>query len=655
MDYLVQLADVAEAPAIIGSDDDRTPHPRATNLNLSPVASNIPPKSRFFMSTLVIAALSMVGFIVAYNTYGRWLGSKLFQLDDRSPVPSQTMRDNVDYVPTRLSVIFGHHFTSIAGTGPIVGPAIAVFWGWLPALLWVIFGSILIGGVHDMSALVISIRNRGQTIGETAGRLISPRAKILFLSILALALWIVLAVFGLVIATIFDLYPESVLSVWVAMPVAIAIGIWVHRGGGSLIGPSLMGLLILYAGVYIGAYYLPLDLKSILPSEGLFSSAVVVWTICLLAYAFVASVLPVWLLLQPRDYINSHQLYVALVMLILGLIYASITGQADIMKTAPAIATNVPLDAPPMFPFLFITIACGACSGFHCLVSSGTSSKQLACETDARPVGYGAMLMEGALAVIVILACCAGVGMGPVQRTVSNGQVQYQHQKTAEGNAILGADAWHSYYRVAEDGKGWDSYKLPNQLAAFVDGGGNFIAAIGVPLKLAIAIMAVLVAGFAATTLDTATRLHRYVIQELASTARIQPATNKYVATGLAVGVSLGIALLAGDKPGTGGMLLWPLFGATNQLLAGLALMVAIFYLARRSRVTWPLAIPMFFMMVMPAWAIIYNIVYDWVPGQKYLLLAFGVGILTLQVWMAVEGALLWRSARGHLEQALKA
>ncbi|WP_430454797.1 carbon starvation CstA family protein, partial [Rhodopirellula europaea] len=319
------------------------------------------------MSTLVIAILSMVAFVVAYHTYGRYLATKLFRLSGDEPMPSVSLRDDVDFVPTNRSIVFGHHFTSIAGTGPIVGPALAVFWGWLPALLWVVFGSILIGGVHDLAALVISIRNRGESIGQAAGRLISPRAKVLFLIVLALALSIVLAVFGLVIANIFKLYPESVLSVWTAMPVAAFIGWAVIRRGGNLVLPCLIGLGILYLTVYLGTTTLPLDLAEVLPADAVYMTPVVVWTLLLLVYAFFASVLPVWLLLQPRDFLNSLQLGVALVLLVAGLAVASLNGQANLATAAPAIAKQVPADAPPMLPFLFITIACGACSGFHCL------------------------------------------------------------------------------------------------------------------------------------------------------------------------------------------------------------------------------------------------------------------------------------------------
>ena len=316
---------------------------------------------------------------------------------------SRQLRDDVDFVPTPKGVIFGHHFTSIAGTGPIVGPAIAVFWGWLPALLWVVFGSIFIGAVHDFGALVVSLRNRGQTVGDVAGRMISPRARVLFLLILFFSLAIVIGIFGLVIAVIFARYPESVLSVWIAMPVAVFVGMLVYRRGVGLLWPSLVALALLYAAVFIGTYWLPITMPSV-AAWGAFGTPVVLWTGILLIYCFIASVLPVWVLLQPRDFINSHQLLVAMGLVVLGLVVAGFTGQADLAGSAPAIAKDIPKDAPMIWPFLFITIACGACSGFHCLVSSGTTSKQIACEPDAQFVGYGSMLLEGALAVVVILA-----------------------------------------------------------------------------------------------------------------------------------------------------------------------------------------------------------------------------------------------------------
>ena len=611
------------------------------------------------MLTLLIAASSFLALFAAYHTYGKWLAKKVFGLDAAADVPSQQLRDDVDYVPTRKEVIFGHHFTSIAGTGPIVGPAIAVFWGWLPALLWVVFGSIFIGAVHDFGALVISLRNRGQTLGEVAGRMISPRAKILFLLILFFALAIVIGIFGLVIAVIFARYPASVLSVWCEIPIAVLIGWLVYRRGASLFGLSIAALVFLYACVLAGAEWFPIALEPI-AAWGAFGSPIVLWTGILLIYCFIASVLPVWVLLQPRDFINSHQLFVAMGLVVLGLVVAGLTGQVDLAASAPAIAQDIPPDAPLIWPFLFITIACGACSGFHCLVASGTTSKQIACETDAHFVGYGSMLLEGGLAVLVILACCAGVGMGVPDP--SNPEV-----------TLTGRAAWESRYQakivpkldaqgqpvLGKDGSpvttgGWKNHRLPQKVGAFVDGGANFLSALAIPLKFGTAIIAVLVASFAATTLDTATRLQRYVIQELGATLHLAPLRGKYVATAVAVITGGAIAMVPGPNgPGTGGLILWPLFGATNQLLAGLAFLVIVFFLWRRRLPVWFALVPMVLMLLMPGWAMISQIQHDFWPNRSWLLLSFGVIILGLQIWMVVEAILIWPKAKGVLEEAL--
>ncbi|MHC4875717.1 MAG: carbon starvation CstA family protein [Planctomycetota bacterium] len=601
------------------------------------------------MLTLLIAVGSFVGYLIAYHTYGKWISRKIFQLDENAVVPSHELRDDVDFVPTKRQVIFGHHFTSIAGTGPIVGPAIAVFWGWLPALLWVFLGSIFIGAVHDFGALVISLRNRGQTVGEVAGRLITPRARVLFLAILFMALTVVLAIFGLVIAVIFKLYPQSVLPTWISLPLAIGIGLLVYKRGGGLLGPSLAALSVIYASVAIGAYALPIDISAPIeslnaaigaaPATSMFNT-VTVWTMVLLVYCFFASVLPVWLMLQPRDYINSHQLVVALALLMLGVIVAGATGQADLTAAAPMYAgEQLPSDAPPIMPFLFITIACGACSGFHCLVSSGTTSKQVDKETDAQYVAYGSMLLEGGLAVMVILACTAGIGMGV----------------DVDGAVVTGRAAWETQYDI---GKSWAAFSLGNKIGAFVNGGGNFLSSIGIPLVLGVNMIAVLVACFAATTLDSATRLQRYVIQELAGTLKIKPLTNKYVATGFAVVLAGIVAMIPaeGKGPGTGGLILWPLFGATNQLLAGLAFMVTVFYLWRRGKPVWFAAIPMVVMLIMPAWAMSWNMFRPetgWLAKGNMLLFWNGVAILGIQAWMVVEALLLMPKARGILEEAL--
>ena len=263
------------------------------------------------------------------------------------------------------------------------------------------------------------------------------------------------------IAFIFQLYPESVLGTWVSLPLAIGIGLWVYKKGGGLLGPSLAALAVIYACVAVGAYAMPISINA--PVDSLNAllgygadspfNVVTVWTMVLLTYCFFASVLPVWMMLQPRDYINSHQLVVALGLLMLGVIVAGATGKAQLAESAPMIATQLPADAPPVWPFLFITIACGACSGFHCLVSSGTTSKQINCETDAQYVAYGSMLLEGGLAVMVILACCAGVGMGAFDRVddvAAAGGYRYQARLNDAGEHIIGNAAWSSQYDVGK-------------------------------------------------------------------------------------------------------------------------------------------------------------------------------------------------------------
>jgi len=609
-----------------------------------------------FVFTVLIAVGSFVGYLVAYHTYGRWLSGKIFNLDKNAKVPSRVLNDDIDFVPTSKGVVFGHHFTSIAGTGPIVGPAIAVFWGWLPALLWVFFGSIFIGAVHDFGTLVISLRNRGETIGEYSGKIVAPRARILFLVILFMSLSIVLAVFGLVIAMIFAEYPETVLPVWITMPLAVALGVWTHRRGGRLFTASLIALVIVYASIYVGSYYLPIDLSEILslPVLGSFPNIVMIWTVILLVYCAVASILPVWCLLQPRDLINSQQLIIVLSLLLIGVIVSALSGQADIVASAPMIATQLPLDSPPIFPFLFITIACGAVSGFHCLVSSGTSSKQIASEPDALYVGYGSMLLEGGLAIIVILACCAGIGMGEFSRVKSDSGYSYEVKTNPDsGVALVGREAWQSRY---DSSKPWSSFRLKDKVGAFIHGGANFLKSIGIPFKLGVSLIAVLVAAFAATTLDSATRLQRYIIQEFGSHVGVPVLNNRFVATGIAVGVAGLFATIPASSsagPGSGGLILWPLFGVTNQLLAGLAFMVIVFYLRRKNKPIIFALIPMVAMLVIPIWAMLWNMFNErsgWAfDTDQYHLLFFGVLILILQLWMIVEGTIVWVKTRGVL------
>ncbi len=608
----------------------------------------------FIVEVLLIAIGAGLAFIAAYQTYGRWLGRKIFRLSAETVCPSIRLRDDKDYVPTDKSVVFGHHFTSIAGTGPIVGPAIAILWGWLPALLWVVFGSILIGAVHDLGALVVSLRNNGQTVGDLAGRFLNRRVRVLFLMILFMALTIVLAVFGLVIAAVFRQFPSSIFPCLIQIPIAMLIGKWLHGKGHHLLMPSILAVTAMYLSVIFGDAGWLHTFNARLAAWTNFE-----WVVFLLAYSYAASVLPVWLLLQPRDYINSLQLVSALGLIVVGLAAAALFGGAPLADgarpalkmAAPAVQWN-PAGAPALIPFIFITIACGAISGFHCLVSSGTSSKQLRCETDAQAVGYGSMLLEGFLAVLVILACGAGVGLG---------------LKGAGGAVLTGDAAWQSLYAS------WSALAgLGAKVGAFVQGSANFIGALGVPNAAAVALMGVLVASFAGTTMDTACRLQRYVVQELAHAAfggapagaaggspLHRFAANKHGASIIAI-VTAGL-IAAFPAPGRewswanaggGGLILWPMFGATNQLLGGLAFLVILFYLRRTGKPVWFIALPALFMLVMPFWAMFVQLFIgnaeapSWIASRQWLLVGIGAATLLLEIWMLIEAARLLPRAR---------
>jgi len=588
------------------------------------------------MNTLLLAAGSAVLYLIAYLTYGRWLGKKLFKLSSSKTTPAHTLEDGNDYVPTSKGVVFGHHFTSIAGTGPIVGPALAVIWGWVPAVLWVIFGSIFIGAVHDFSTLVVSLRNQGKTVGEIAGSVLSKRTQFLFLTILFLALTIVLAIFGLVIAAVFKLYPSAILPCILQIPIAVLIGFFIKQGKISLTIPSVITLLVMYATVCFGDHAL------LAPINQFFANLPTIhWVIILLGYSYVASVLPVWLLLQPRDYINSLQLLSSLGLIFVGLITAAFVGldkgagHRELEIIAPAFQL-APEGAPPIFPFLFITIACGAISGFHCLVSSGTSSKQIRCETDAQAIGYGSMLTEGFLAIIVILACVAGIGLGV----------------TSGDGLLTGQDAYLASYSSWGAAKG-----LGAKIGAFVNGAANLIMTTGISEKFAVAVMAVFVASFAATTLDTACRLQRYVTQELASHLKMTVLTKKHGATIFAVILAGLIAMFPApgadwtiENLGKGGLLLWPLFGATNQLLAGLAFTVVVFWLKQQNAQTWFIIPAAVMMLILPGYAMLHQLFVGegaWVTGESpnILLSVMGISTLLLEGFIIKEAVSVWKKS----------
>ena len=531
------------------------------------------------MQTFLLMIGVFVGYILMYRLYGKFIASKIFKLDKNASVPAVEQEDGIDFVPSKKEVVFGHHYASIAGTGPIVGPAIAIIWGWVPAVIWVFFGSIFIGAVHDFGVLVVSLRNRGVSIAKFTEKYINPRTKIFFFIIGFFELWLFISILGMVMAVIFDLFPGSVLPVWFEIPIAVALGIMVFNKGRNLLKWSIGAVIIMYLTVILGNYY-PIRITEFMgiPPTG-------IWTIILLIYAYIASVLPVNKLLQPRDLINSHQLLIAMGLLIIGIVASTFFNELEFV--APSVNLH-PEGAPPIWPFLFIIIACGAVSGFHAIVSSGTSSKQISNEKDSLFVGYGSMLMEGGLAVLVIIAVAAGIGLG------------YENN----GEVLLGTDAWTSHYSSWAAAKG-----LGSKISAFVIGSANMIASAGIPKSIAIVIMGVFVASFAGTSLDTSTRLQRYFISELMTgkTKKKNIFQNRYFSTFLVIGSAMLLAFNTGAD-GKGALKLWPLFGTINQILATLALIVLTIYLKRKGGLKWLLTgIPAIFMGVVTIWAAIIN------------------------------------------------
>ncbi|WP_018249612.1 carbon starvation CstA family protein [Orenia marismortui] len=551
------------------------------------------------MNSLLIAILTFIAYLIAYRLYGTFISDRLFTPDPDSLTPAHEFKDDVDYVPTNKHVLFGHHFTSIAGAAPIVGPAIAVIWGWLPALLWVIFGSIFMGAIHDLGTLIISSRKKGKSISEVTKDIIGTRARYLFLIVMFFLYLMVISVFALVIATLFMNYPETVFPIWMEIPTAILVGYLVYRKNANIKVASLSALLSLYIFVFIGQY-IPFQMPGII-----MGSPLLTWVFVLFIYAFIASLLPVWTLLQPRDFINSHQLYVGMILMFLGMLVA----RPEIV--APAVNTDV-VGAPNWIPFLFITIACGAISGFHSGVASGTTVKQLDNEKDAKMIGYGGMLAEGMLSIFAILAATAG---------------------------FASKAAWTEHYSSWSAASG-----LGAKVGAFVEGASTFITSIGIPEGYATAIAGVLIVSFAGTTLDSATRIQSYIIGELAEGMGFKKLSKRLPSTLIAVATAFILATINGGK---GGLILWPLFGTTNQLLAGLTLLAITVYLYKAKKPILYTIIPMIFLLVMTSWAMVINI-QNYLSNQNIILIAFSICILILELWMIAEAIIAFRLAKNE-------
>ena len=553
------------------------------------------------MGSVILLLVGLGIFAAGYLIYSMYLGKRVLRLDPAFRTPAHEKNDGVDHVPTNKFVLWGHHFTSVAGAAPIVGPAVAVIWGWLPAFLWVTIGTVFFAGMHDLGALWASERNKGRSIGALAARYIGRRGSYVFLLVIALLLLMVIAAFAVVITNLLIGSPTTVIPAWGAIGVALLVGIAVYKLRWNLGIVTVVGVVALYALIVVGDRF-----PVVLPDPILGMSPGTFWIVALFLYAGIASLLPVWLLLQPRDYINGVQLFIGLAILFGGAISAGLFFGNDFV--APAINNAVPEGTPDIWPLLFVTIACGAISGFHGAVASGTTSKQLDKEPDARFVGYFGAVGEGMLALGAIIAATAG---------------------------IQSAARWEEIYSAFNQGG----------MAAFVEGGGNIVElGLGLPASLAATVLATMGVLFAATTMDTGVRLLRFVFQEAGEIVGIK--LNTFVGTVLVLVVSMGLVFSQGVD-GSGGLTIWPLFGTTNQLLASLTLIIVSIMLIRKRRNVLVTLIPLAFVFVAAFWAAIVQVGTFWNGGvdTNWLLLIVDLVIIVAAVWVAVEGIAAMRRA----------
>lgn len=488
------------------------------------------------MSLSILLLISAIILLLAYRIYGKYVYNK-FGLSDARKAPSHTHRDGIDYEPSKPIVVLGHHFASIAGAGPIVGPIIAVTFGWIPAVIWILVGGIFFGAVHDLGSMAASLRTEGKSIGVIIRNQIGIKGKQLFILFSFSTLILVIGVFSDIIAKTFVANPGVASASILFIFLAVAFGYlnrWVGNKNIAFITITVIGVVLMYYFVYLGTQIpLALDYKW--------------WVGGLLVYAFIASVTPVSLLLQPRDYLNSYLLYGMMIAAVAGVIVAnpSIEMSTEVQVTSESLGY--------VFPVLFVTIACGAISGFHALVASGTTSKQLDKESDAKIVGFGGMLIESFLAIISVGA------------VIILSRTEYLDRLTVEGPVAL-----------------------------FSTGLGGMISSLGISESFAVGFVALTVSAFALTTLDTCTRLARFTLQEyfedMPQPAAKVMAKNRYLSTTIVV--ILSVLLLASGEFSR----LWPIFGSANQLLAALALLTIGVWLIKKNISATFVTIPMFFM-----------------------------------------------------------
>lgn len=530
------------------------------------------------MNSLLIIVIAFVLFFIGYKYYGRKF-ERLWEIDPKRPTPANTKFDGVDYVPARhWLVLFGHHFASIAGAGPIIGPVIAcVLWGWLPALIWIVVGTIFIGGVHDFGSLITSVREGGSSIAEIAQNTVSRRAKIIFSCFIWLALVLVIAVFVYFCADTFVKEPKIVLPSLGLIPVAMIVGFMLYHLRTNTVLATVIGLVLLVGLIFLGEIF-PINLPG---------NTLIIWSVVLLVYSYIASILPVTILLQPRDYLSSFLLFA-------GLIF----GYLGIFILRPSISAGMYVSWRSqeglLWPMMCVTVACGAISGFHSLIASGTTSKQIATEADAKKIGYGGMVAEGVVAVLAIIAVTAGIRSTNL------------------------ASALKEMGPVRLFGEGYDGIAKP-VLGPY----GGFIAI-------------TILNAFILTTLDTAARICRYITQELTGIK------NRYFSTLLVVLAGGGLALSGKWNK------LWPAFGASNQLVAALALIVLSAWLLCKHKTLRYTIIPAIFMIITTIAALVYQSI-NYFKGGNYGLLVISILLIFLGLFMVIEARRIFK--RGKLCQ----
>ena len=530
------------------------------------------------MNSLWLLVLGIILFFIAYVSYGGYL-AKEWGVDPSRPTPSHTKYDNIDYVPTNAKVLLGHHFSSIAGAGPITGPIMASIFGWLPVYLWIVIGSIFVGGVHDFGSLLASVRHEGKSIGEIIKVNVGKRGKALFNIFAWLTLVLVVAAFTDITATTFafDASKPDLLTgaragtasvLFIAL--AVAFGFSVYRKGASLTISTIVGVALLFFCIWIGYNYpfIKLSLNG--------------WRVLLLIYIFAASVLPVWLLLQPRDYLNSFLLYAMLVGGVIGIILVHPTIQISAVKS---FTIGQGAAAQYLFPMLFVTVACGAVSGFHSLVGSGTSSKQIDSEKDIKFVGYGAMLIEGLVAIVALISVA---------------------------------------YVAKIDGSLSPAQK-------FAAGVAYFMSSFGIPEAVGKVFVTLAFSAFALTSLDTATRIGRYVFQEFFDNGEEKKSflTNMYVATLFTVAASIVLVLYGYNK-------IWTIFGSANQLLSGLALLAITAWLAKNGKKTIMTIVPMVLMFCVTLSALLLSMK-NYYLAKSWLLFVLALLLFILAIVLIIE------------------